>query len=208
MHGLTGFSILLVDDHPLFREGLVTALRHQAPGLQLQAAGTAEQAAQALAAPDQSIDLVLLDYCLPGLDGLRCAQQLMEQHPLVGFGLLSGLDDPTLPARARAAGLQAYLSKSLELPELLRRLQQLAQGLPCFDAPSLALAPPAPGLTARQQAVLGLLASGASNKEIARALDISPATVKNHLEAIFSRLGASNRMQAVMLAHEHVSAPH
>ncbi len=204
---LDGFGVLLVDDHPLFREGLAAALRHRAPRLRVQAVGTLEEALDALAGPGGDFDLVLLDYRLPGTDGLRCAAQLGAAHPEVGIGLLSGLDDPSLPRRARDAGLLACLGKALEVSDLLACLRRLARGETVFGDQALAGQEPAPaeaalpyGLTERQADVLRELATGASNKEIARALGISPATVKNHLEAIFVRMGAAGRVQAVMMA--------
>lgn len=206
MDALDGFALLLVDDHPLFRDGLSAALRHQAPGLRVQAVGSAAEVADLLASDAEGFDLVLLDYRLPGTDGLRCAAQLMERYPGLGVGLMSGVDDPTLAQRTRDAGLVAYLPKTLEVPALLAHLRQLALGEPAFaDAepppadPSLAPTGPY-GLTARQIEVLRLLASGGSNKAIARAMGISPGTVKNHLNAIFAKMGAGNRLQAVMMA--------
>lgn len=202
MDALDGFALLLVDDHPLFRDGLAAALRHQAPGLRVQAVGAPAEAL-ALLAGDGEFDLVLLDYRLPGTDGLRCAAQVMAQHPGLGVGLMSGADDPTLGRRAQDAGLVAYLPKRLEVPALLAQLRRLAQGEPAFpDAtPAPDAEPTGPhGLTARQMDVLRMLASGGSNKEIARAMGISPGTVKNHLNSIFTKMGAANRVQAVVMA--------
>ena len=204
MDALDGFALLLVDDHPLFRDGLAAALRHHAPGLRVQAVGAPDEAL-ALLAGDGEFDLVLLDYRLPGTDGLRCAAQVMERYPVLGVGLMSGADDPTLGRRAQDAGLVAYLPKTLEVPALLAQLRQLAEGEPAFadSAPPPVVEQPATGpygLTARQFAVLRMLASGGSNKEIARAMGISPGTVKNHLNAIFVKMGAANRVQAVMMA--------
>lgn len=206
---LDGFALLLVDDHPLFRDGLGAALRHEAPGLRLQAVGTPAEALAALARAGGEFDLVLLDYRLPGTDGLRCAAELMRQYPEVAVGLMSGLDDPELPQRARTAGLCAYLPKSLELPTLLECLQRLAAGEPVFG-PTRPLELPgadALGQTGRQREVLRALASGGTNKEIARAIGIAPATVKRHLESIFVRIGAANRLQAVMLARAMLDEP-
>lgn len=207
MDALDGFSLLLVDDHPLFRDGLTAALRHQVPGLRVQAVGSADEALALLAGDGEGFDLVLLDYRLPGTDGLRCAAQVMERHPGLGVGLMSGADDPTLGRRAQEAGLVAYLPKTLEVPALLAQLRQLAEGEPAFaDAappPDADQTPTGPyGLTARQVAVLRMLASGGSNKEIARELGISPGTVKNHLNAVFTKMGAANRLQAVVIARD------
>jgi DNA-binding NarL/FixJ family response regulator len=196
LDALDGFSLLLVDDHPLFRDGLAAALRHQAPGLHVQAVGSPAEALELLMSDGEGFDLVLLDYRLPGTDGLRCAAQVMERHPGLGVGLMSGAQD---------AGLVAYLPKTLEIPALLAQLRQLAEGEPAFAdaarAPDADQAPTGPyGLTVRQVDVLRMLASGGSNKEIAREMGISPGTVKNHLNAIFTKMGAANRTQAVMMA--------
>ena len=204
---LEDFALLLVDDHPLFRDGLMAALRHQAPELRVCAVGTLAEALDALALSDDVFDLVLLDYRLPGMDGLRCAQLLMQKHPGVAVGLMSGLDDPNLPGRAREAGLSAYFPKSMEIASLLKHLEQLARGELVFSTSGQApltsdvdSGPDRMGLTARQQDVLRALARGSSKKEIARAMGISPATVKKHLEAVFVKLGATNRVQAVLRA--------
>lgn len=203
LDALDGFSLLLVDDHPLFRDGLAAALRHQAPGLRVQAAGSPDEALAILASDAEAFDLVLLDYRLPGMDGLRCAAEIMARHPGMGVGLMSGIDDPTLLRRTQDAGLMAYLPKTLEVPALLAQLRRLALGEPAFAnaAPQPDAEPTGPyGLTARQIDVLRMLASGGSNKEIARTMGISPGTVKNHLNAIFAKMGAANRVQAVMMA--------
>ena len=171
----------------------------------MQAVGSPAEALELLMNDEEGFDLVLLDYRLPGTDGLRCAAQVMERYPGLGVGLMSGADDPTLGRRAQDAGLVAYLPKTLEVPALLAQLRQLAEGEPAFadTAPPPAVEQPANGpygLTARQFAVLRMLASGGSNKEIAREMGISPGTVKNHLNAIFAKMGAANRTQAVMMA--------
>lgn len=205
METLEGFALLLVDDHPLFRDGLVAALRHRVPLLRVQAVGSIDEALQVLGGMKEGFDLVLVDYRLPGANGLRAAVQIMREHPGMGVGLMSGMEDPGLPARAREAGLMAYLPKTLEIEALVGKLVQLSRGEPVFaqtEGPAgLDISPGSPlGLTARQMDVLRALATGSSNKEIARAIGISPATVKNHVEAIFARLGATNRLQAVTMA--------
>ena len=210
MNALDDFGLLLVDDHPLFRDGLTMALQSRAPGLRVCAVSSAQEADQLLSDQSQMFDLVLLDYRLPGADGLRCALQLRAQHENVSFGLMSGLDDSSLPARVRDAGLVAYLPKALEIDALLTALCALASGETVFcmsDEPS-ALKDKGPllfGLTARQLAVLRLLATGATNKMIAQDLGISPATVKNHLDSIFEKMGAANRVQAVVMAQAVIS---
>jgi two-component system, NarL family, nitrate/nitrite response regulator NarL len=205
VNALDDFGLLLVDDHPLFRDGLTMALQSRAPGLRVRAVSSAEEADQLLSDEAQMFDLVLLDYRLQGTDGLRCALSLRTRHCNVSFGLMSGLDDANLPARVRDAGLVAYLPKALEIDALIESLQLLAAGETVFcEAAETVIPQDTPtqqfGLTARQLAVLQLLATGATNKVIAQNLGISPATVKNHLDAIFEKMGATNRLQAVMMA--------
>ena len=197
-----GFAVLLVDDHPLFRDGLANVLHLQAPGLKVRAVASLTQALRELAQDRDGFDLVLLDYRLPGADGLRSARRLRESYPQLAVGLLSGVEEPTLAQRARSAGLVTCLPKSLELSELLSRPRRLAGGETVFDdAPAatelLADSHASFGLSDRQFDVLRQLATGATNKDIAQALSISPSTVKSHLEAIFTKTGTANRLQAV-----------
>lgn len=206
VNALDDFGLLLVDDHPLFRDGLTMALQSRAPGLRVCAVSSAEEADQLLSDESQMFDLVLLDYRLQGTDGLRCALSLRARHCHVSFGLMSGIDDSNLPGRVRDAGLVAYLPKALEIDDLMESLQLLAAGETVFcKAVDASISQDGPtqqfGLTARQLSVLQLLATGATNKVIAQNLGISPATVKNHLDAIFEKMGATNRLQAVMMAN-------
>lgn len=204
MDTLKSFRLLLLDDHPLFREGLVMALNKLEPDCEVVAVATLPQAMSLLAEDPNRFDLVLIDYKLPGRDGLSCAIELQTRHPMVSFGLISGEDDALLPQRAREAGLVAFLSKSLEMHALLDALRQLARGEMVYSLNTSLATRGLPaqdfGLTPRQLDVLQMLATGESNKAIAQNMGISPATVKNHLDAIFEKMGVTNRLQAVMLA--------
>ncbi|MFM7332324.1 MAG: LuxR C-terminal-related transcriptional regulator [Brachymonas sp.] len=205
MSELAGFSLLLVDDHPLFREGLVLALAQHEPQMRVQAVGSMPEALELLAR-DAQMDLVLLDYRLPGEDGLQSALKLRKLYPAVACAIMSGADDARLPTRVREAGLMGYFPKTLDVRMLLVGLQELAQGRSHFAPLSFAPASDTSTdpLTARQREVLGMVARGATNKEIAQILQIAPHTVKNHLGQIFERLGAANRAQAVSMARESV----
>lgn len=203
MSELAGFSLLLVDDHPLFREGLTLALAQHEPQMRVQAVGSMAEALDLLA-QDALVDLVLLDYRLPGDDGLQCALKLRKLYPAVACAIMSGADDARLPTRVREAGLMGYFPKTLDVRMLLAGLNELAQGRSHFSPLSSAQLSDAGAdpLTARQREVLGMVARGATNKEIAQILQIAPHTVKNHLGQIFERLGAANRAQAVVMAHD------
>lgn len=206
MDDLDGFSILLVDDHALFREGLAMALAHQAPQLCLAASATLADAHERLRRSPASIDLVLIDYRLPGTDGLRGAIELRAVFPQTACALMSGADDPALPERAQAAGLAGFFHKSLDVAQLLAGLRRLAAGETYFPSGFAPLEPAGSSLfaslTERQREVLRQVAAGATNKEIAASLGIAPHTVKNHLAQIFERLGTTNRVQAAALARD------
>lgn len=206
MHELDGFGVLLLDDHPLFREGLLLALRQSVPGLFVQAVASLDQARRALRAAPDRFDVVVLDYRLPGDNGLQCAARLRVDFPEVACALMSGTDDDALAERARLAGMAAYFPKSLEVAHLIEGLRRLACGEIYFPKGARpAIATGGPALTVRQQEIVRLAACGASNKEIAQALGITPHTVKNHMAHIFEKLGASNRAQAVSLVQDGAS---
>lgn len=203
------FGLLLVDDHPLFRESFGMAVRQLAPHIDVVTVASIIEATRQLEQHPQRFDLVLLDYRMPGTTGLAAAIQLGQRFPDVGFGLISGEDVGVLSGQAREAGLSAFLSKSMEMSELMSALERLGRGESCFHEP---VTPPAPdtgcadfGLTERQMEVIRLLATGASNKVIAQTLGISPSTVKNHLDTIFDKMGVGNRLQAVVLARALLS---
>lgn len=202
MNGLAGFSVALVDDHPLFREGLVLALRQRAPALLIRGFGTLDELLVQLRQSGQETDLVLLDYRLPGDNGLVCAQRLRREFPQVACALLSGGDEPQLARRAREAGLMGYFPKALDVEALVLGLARLADGESCFHDPARAAQAGPTGLTPRQREILRMVAQGATNKEIAQVLQIAPHTVRNHLAQIFERTGAANRAQAAVIAHD------
>ena len=210
MSELSGFGLLLLDDHPLFREGLLQAIAKMAPYCDVVAVSSGEEVDAILTAHPERFDLVLVDYKLPLGNGLSFASEMRVKHPLQSFGLISGADDSELPERARAAGLVAFLPKSLEMEALYQALLKIARGEPLFldqlHSTQPDTAAPEFGLTPRQMDVLNMLASGKSNKEIAADMGIAAATVKNHLETIFEKMGVSNRMQAVMVARAVLSS--
>lgn len=187
---------LLVDDHPLFREGFMAAVRSKLPHIAFTVAGTAQQAR--LAAPTSPPDLILADWRLPDGDGMVLLAELAARYPTSARVLLSGADDARLPERARAAGLMGYISKTLEPALLTLALEKILAGEPYY--PDHAAERAASVLTARQQDIVSLVAQGLSNKEIGRQLDITERTVKDHVSLIFGRLGAVNRADAIARA--------
>jgi len=198
------FGLLLVDDHPLFRESFGMAVLQLAPHLDIETVSSLAAATRLLDQDPHRFDLVLLDYKMPGTTGLAAALQLRTRFPAIGFGLISGEDVGVLSAQAREAGLSAFLSKSMEMDQLMSVLERLGRGENYFPEPKAQSTPRSRtqdfGLTERQMEVLRLMATGASNKTIAQSMGISPATVKDHLATIFEKMGVSNRLQAVVLA--------
>ena len=190
-------QVLIVEDHPLYSDGLVHLLARQAPSLQCRVAADAAQALDVLSR-SAGMDLLLVDHCLPGrMDGLSLLERAGQLYPTAGRVLMSGNDDPQLAAQARRIGAMGFLPKSLPPPQWLAALETVLAGEPWF-AP--AAAGPVSGLTPRQQMILQRIAQGCTNKLIARELAISERTIKYHLTEVFSRLNASSRAEAVARA--------
>jgi DNA-binding NarL/FixJ family response regulator len=196
-----GAELLVVDDHPLVCAALVQALE-QALGkagaaLRCEAAASAAEARRRLERPPPP-DVVLADFRLPDGDGIALLQDVRRLAPRAACIVLSGLDDPRLPARAQALGFEGYLSKSLQPAQLVAGVQAVLQGRRCFPQPAAEAGVPV--LTERQAEVLSLVGRGRSNKEIARALGVAERTVKDHLTIVFARLAVHTRAEAVARA--------
>ena len=145
------------------------------------------------------VDLVLADLRLPGpLDGLALLDRIGQDFPTIARVLVSGSDDPHLPAQARRAGLMGYLPKALEPVLWEQALARILAGDPWFPCDSAA--EPEAGPSERQAQIVTRLAEGWSNKAIARELGITERTVKYHLAELYGRLGAANRAEAVARA--------
>jgi len=189
-------KIIVVDDHPIVREGLVTALARREDFTIAGAFASAEE----LLASRIDADVVLLDLELPGMSGVDAVSKI-DAAVLV---LTAYANDEQIDAVLRA-GARGYLLKGAALDEIERAIRTVARGETYIDprvASRLVALSRAPRLSAREREVLALLADGKSNKEIAAALKITERTVKFHVTAIFNKLGAENRAQAVTIAHQ------
>lgn len=225
---MPNISILVVDDHTLFRRGLI-ALLEQHPGLQV--VGEAGDAAQALRlAPALQPDIILLDNHLPGVAGIDAVQDLRKLAPRTRVLMLTVSEDEQDLAMALRNGAQGYLLKTIDGDLLAQAIERAARGEPVVSpelmgklvaafqsqgAPVLAPPPPAEPpaaapavpdgaapLSPREEEVLREIARGASNKEIARTLDIAETTVKIHVQHILRKLGLSSRVQAAVYASD------
>ncbi len=180
--------VLIADDHPLFRLGLRAGLE----GEGLEVVAEAENGREALElALRLRPEAVLLDLKMPVMDGLECSKALREAGYKGLIALLTTYQEPALRLKAKEAGADAYLSKELTAPELKARLLRVAQGEEGLALPEL------PPLTRREEEVLGLLSQGLSAKQMAKALGISPETVRDYLENLYRKLEAKNRVEAL-----------
>ena len=197
-------SVVIVDDHALIREGLRRALG-RADGVTV--VGEAASAAECRAlVRQQEPDVVVLDIRLPDEDGLSLCRALRQAHPEVGVVILTMYGDDSHLLAAREAGAAGFVAKDAPSRDVLAAIQRAADDPDVFSATGLtgALgrlgANPAVDLTTREKEVLDLLAEGLSVSGISRRLFISESTTKTHVSKIYSKLGASNRAQALMTA--------
>ena len=220
----TPVTLLVVDDHKLFRRGLVALLR-LSPGLQVVV--EAGDAAEALRlAPVLSPGVILLDNHLPGVTGVDAVKGLREAAPMARVLMLTVSEDAQDLATALRNGAQGYLLKTIDgdllvesirraargepvvSPELMNKLVAAlqAQDTPTPAAPVLAMGDTSVQLSPREEDVLREITRGASNKEIARRLDIAETTVKIHVQHILRKLGLSSRVQAAVYASDRLRA--
>jgi DNA-binding NarL/FixJ family response regulator len=188
--------LLLVEDHPLYRDGLISLLESRSTQFTCHTARTAADALELLTS-SRNIELVISDQILPGdVDGLALLQTVGAQYPGIARVLMSGANHAHLSHLARRHGLMGYVSKSLEPNAWLKALNSILQGDTFFsdsDATGTAL-------TDRQTAVLQLAANGLGNRDIGFQLGLSERNVKYHLREAFARLSASSRTEAVTRA--------
>ena len=200
-------KILVVDDHALVREGLRQVLKGLDEQLEVLEAGQCSRAFE-LAALHPDLDLVLLDYGLPDMNGLEALTLFGQQHPELPVVMISGMVEPRIVRQVMALGAVGFIAKASLSSELLTILRAVLEGQiympPEFLAGHTALdevdAPDGPQLTSRQHEVLGLMLSARSNKEISGTLNLSDETVKNHVSAVLRAFGVQTRMQAVLAA--------
>ncbi|MFV0623530.1 response regulator [Sphingomonas sp. ac-8] len=201
---MTPRTILVADDHPLFRQALKLAIGRAAPDATVLEAGQLHEALeQAAAAP--RLDLVTLDLRMPGADGFSGVAQLHAERPGTPILVVSSADAAEAAHRARAYGATGFVSKTAELAELERAVARALDGVadplpePTGDAPS-DIATRIASLTPTELKVLTGVMAGKLNKQIAFQLSVSEATVKGHMTAILRKLGVLNRTQAVLAA--------
>ncbi len=194
--------ILLVDDHPVVREGLAAVLA-DLPGLEVVGgAGTAAEAV--LLARERRPDIVLLDLALPDRDGLSALPLLREAAPDARVLVFTAYETEEQVVGAVREGASGYLLKGAPADEIARAIRAVYVGgaylQPRIAAHVLGCARPAARLSPRERQVLQLVADGCANKQIANALGITERTAKYHVTSLLTKLGAENRAQAVAIA--------
>lgn len=210
---LDKINIVLVDDHPLFREGVAMTLSG-ASGLEVVGQGVSADDAVRLV-KDILPDIVLLDISMPG-GGIEAARQISASYPVVKIVMLtvSEHDDDVLSALQ--AGARGYILKGVGGEELISIVRAINRG-ESYVSPDLAArllveaqsaklhdAPPDPiaGLTAREEQILKLVSRGLSNKEVGRDLDLQEKTVKHYMTNILQKLQVRNRVEAAIMARD------
>ncbi|MEW9533223.1 response regulator [Microbispora sp. NPDC049125] len=203
--------VMLVEDHPVFADGLVALFRDLPEVEVVGVAGSGEVALDLI--ERHTPDVVLMDLHLPGISGVEATSRIKARHPGVAVLALTMLsDDDTILAAIRA-GARGYLLKEAPPAEIIRSLQAVAAGQVVFgsSAGSRVLAAlatetvrphPLPELTDREREVLDLVAAGLTNHAIAQRLFLSEKTIRNHVSNIFAKLGVSDRSAAVVRARD------
>ncbi len=199
--------VLIVDDHPVTRDGLRSAL---SGARDLEVIGEAATGEEAIAAAGQlQPDLVFMDVRMPGIGGIEATRAIRRAHPQTKVILFTVDESRAAISEAIQAGVSGYLLKDVSSEDLVRAARMALDGKAVIH-PALTKAfldevrfmPTDEGspLSPREVQILQHIASGSSTKEVARDLGISSHTVKTHLERIFDKLGANDRVQAVAIA--------
>ena len=204
-------SVLIADDHPLFRDALRQVVLEALPDLPIVEAHNLDAAKAHLQSHDD-VDLILLDLNMPGVNGLSGLVDLRDLSPSTPIVVVSALDDSGTIERAMVCGASGFIPKSLPKSVMVDALGEIMDGH--IFRPQMEDTPPpdqgtqadvlkrAASLTRKQRMVLSLIARGKSNKIIAFELDVTDTTVKAHVTAILRKLKVTSRTQAAILARE------
>lgn len=202
--------IIVADDHPLFREALQQALSPMLPDVTFTEADSFESL-QAAVGEHEETDLVLLDLDMPGTHGFSALAWLRNQYPALPVVMVSATSDPAVMRRAVDFGASGFIPKSSPIEIISEAIGAVLEGDVWLPEVALALEDQDPSpdeevarrvasLTPQQFRVLMMLAQGMLNKQIAAELDVSEATIKAHVTAIFRKLGVRSRTQAAVTA--------
>lgn len=193
--------MLIADDHPIVRAGLVAALTREAD---IEVVGEAADGERAIALTrERRPDVVLMDLRMPVLDGISAIDMIMREIPGTRILALTSYDGDADVRRALKAGARGYLLKDMLVTNLVGAVRAVYRGqrvIPSSVAERLAEFPFEPDLSPRELEILGLMARGLGNKAIAATVGRSDETIKVHIKSIFAKLGVHDRTEAVTAA--------
>ena len=208
----TGSTVIVADDHPLFRDALTHAVSKVLPGSSVVEADSLASLQQAVDA-NSSADLLLLDLTMPGVSGFSALAWIRQNHASLPTVVVSAIEDPAVMRRALKRGASGFIPKSSSIAAIENGVDAVLQGdvwLPDgldpagdeLESAEAAVAESLSSLTPHQFRVLMMLGEGLLNKQIAYELGVSEATIKAHITAIFRKMGVSNRTQAVLAVQQ------
>ena len=204
--------ILVADDHPLFRDGLGALLASVEDADVVGEASTGTEAV--VRTLELQPDVVLMDLHMPEINGIEATRRVVEASPHVGVLVLTMVEDDDAVFAAMRAGARGYLVKGSSQDEILAAIRAVGSGeavfgpaiarrlIEYFSGAPAGLTQAFPELTKREREVLELIARGESNAAIARKLDVSQKTVRNHVSNVFTKLRVVDRAQAIVKARE------
>jgi DNA-binding NarL/FixJ family response regulator len=207
-------EVVLADDHPVFRDGLAMLLDSVAGIRVVGRAGTGREALDV--AGQLHPDVVVMDVNMPDMDGIEATRRLTADSPHIGVVVLTMSEDDDTVFAAMRAGARGYLLKEAGPDDIVRSITAVARGEAVFGAPvarrivdyfaagpaTATRAGPFPELTPREREVLDLVAAGRANADIARALFLSPKTVRNIVSNVFAKLHVADRAEAIIRARD------
>lgn len=206
------FRILVVEDHPLFRKGVISLLS-SVPDFEI--VGEASSGEEALARAGESLpDVILMDLQMPGMGGMEATRKILEANPSVRVLVVTLSEDDDSVFMALRAGARGYILKDADEEEMMRAIRAVGRGeaifspsvaekvLALFAAPRPAPPQAFPTLTEREREILHLIAQGHPNPSIAKNLHLSTKTVGNYVSNIFAKLQVADRAQAIIRARE------
>jgi DNA-binding NarL/FixJ family response regulator len=209
--------ILVVDDHTLFREGLIALLSRTRD---LEVIGSASNGVDAIMQATALLpDVILMDIQMPEMNGIEATQQILQIRPETGIIVLTMMENEDAVFAALCAGARGYILKGADKAEVLKTIRAVASGEALFGpviarrlvnlfqshnitSPVAMPASPFPDLSEREREILELIAQGYTNQEIAARLHITSKTVSNHISRIFNKLQVVNRAQAIVRARQ------